>query len=101
MGRYEDFNRVTLSALEWCCESLGLEAQGIAVGVEADYALSDHTLKALNLDGFTGSGPGLAAFIGRPALVHGRAPSSPARRDRRTALRRAPDETRRRDKNNS
>ena len=25
MGRYEDFNRVTLSALEWTLESLGLE----------------------------------------------------------------------------
>ena len=26
MGRYEDFNRVTLSALEWTFEHLGLEA---------------------------------------------------------------------------
>src|SRR4051812_6527772 len=26
MGRYEDFNRVTLSALEWTFESLGIEA---------------------------------------------------------------------------
>ena len=27
LGRYEDFNRVTLSALEWSLESLGLEAE--------------------------------------------------------------------------
>jgi 2-haloacid dehalogenase len=27
MGRYEDFSRVTLSSLEWACESLGLELE--------------------------------------------------------------------------
>ena len=27
MGRYEDFNRVTLAALDWALESLGLEAE--------------------------------------------------------------------------
>jgi len=27
MGRYEDFNRVTLASLEWALESLGLEAE--------------------------------------------------------------------------
>ena len=36
MGRYEDFNRVTLSALEWSMESLGLEDGG-----EAQRALLD------------------------------------------------------------
>jgi 2-haloacid dehalogenase len=30
MGRYEDFNGVTLAALEWCFESLGLEASAQA-----------------------------------------------------------------------
>jgi 2-haloacid dehalogenase len=30
MGRYEDFSRVTLSALEWSFESLGLEAEEAA-----------------------------------------------------------------------
>src|SRR5258706_14297486 len=30
MGRYEDFNRVTLAALEWALESLGIEAEDAA-----------------------------------------------------------------------
>jgi 2-haloacid dehalogenase len=30
MGRYEDFNRVTLAALEWTLESLGIEAEDAA-----------------------------------------------------------------------
>jgi 2-haloacid dehalogenase len=40
MGRYEDFNRVTLSALEWSMESLGLEDSG-----EAQRALLDEYRK--------------------------------------------------------
>lgn len=32
MGRYEDFSRVTRSALEWAIESLGLEADEAVVG---------------------------------------------------------------------
>jgi 2-haloacid dehalogenase len=40
MGRYEDFNRVTLSALEWSMESLGLEDGG-----EAQRALLDEYRK--------------------------------------------------------
>src|SRR5512141_1250831 len=31
MGKYEDFNRVTRVSLEWALESLGLEADGVAV----------------------------------------------------------------------
>ncbi|MGZ5571894.1 MAG: HAD-IA family hydrolase, partial [Usitatibacter sp.] len=30
MGRYEDFNRVTASSLEWALESLGLQAEEAA-----------------------------------------------------------------------
>ena len=30
MGRYEDFNRVTLASLEWALESLGIEAEDAA-----------------------------------------------------------------------
>src|SRR3954465_9135462 len=38
MGRYEDFNRVTLAALEWSLESLGLEAsEAVRDALHAEY----------------------------------------------------------------